>query len=77
MYIRLMNFITNNKLFYKDQFGFQKGKLTYMALISFIDRITESLDKGDCIVGIKLDFSKAFDIVNHEILLQNLSMYRI
>ena len=77
MYIRLMNFITNNKLLYKYQFGFQKGKSTYMALIFLIDRITEALDKGDCVIGIYLDFSKAFDTVNHEILLQKLSMYGI
>ena len=48
-----------------------------MALILLIDRITEALDKGDCVVGIYLDFSKAFDNVNHEILLQKLSMYGI
>ena len=77
MYIRLMNFITNNKLLYKYQFGFQKGKSTYMALILLIDRITEALDKGDCVVGTYLDFSKAFDTVNYEILLQKLSMYGI
>ena len=77
MYSRLMNFITNNKLLYKYQFGFQKGKSTYMALILLIDKITEALDKGDCVVGIYLDFSKAFDTVNHDILLQKLSMYGI
>ena len=70
MYSKLMNFITNNKLLYKYQFGFQKGKSTYMALILLIDKITEALDKGDCVVGIYLDFSKAFDTVNHDILPQ-------
>ena len=48
-----------------------------MALIVLIDRITEALDKGGCVVGIYLDFSKTFDTVNHEILLQKLSMYGI
>ena len=58
MYNRLMNFITNNKLLYKHQFGFQKGRSTYMALILLIDKITEALDKGDCVVGIYLDFPR-------------------
>ena len=73
MYIRLMNFITNNKY----QFGFQKDKSTCMALILLIDRITEALVKGDCVVGIYLEFSKAFDTVNHEIVLQKISTYGI
>ena len=66
-----------DKLLYKHQFGFQKGKSTYMALMLLIDKITETLDNGDCLVGIYLDFSKAFDTVNHYILLQKLSMYGV
>ena len=77
MYNRLMDFITRNKLLYKYQFGFQKGKSAYMALMLLIDKITEALDNGDCVVGIYLDFSKAFDTVNHDILLQKLSMYGV
>ena len=51
-YNRLMDFITRNKLLYKHQFGFQKGKSTYMALMLLIDKITEALDNGYCNVGI-------------------------
>ena len=39
-----------------------------MALIVFIDKISEALEKGDCVVGIFLDFSEAFDTVDHTIL---------
>ena len=37
-----------------------------------MDKITKSLDNGDKVIGIYLDFSKAFDTVNHDILLQKL-----
>ena len=77
MYSRLMDFITRNKLLHKHQFGFQKGKSTYTALMLLIDKITEALDNGNRVVGINLDFSKAFDVVNHDIVLQKLSMYGV
>ena len=72
-----MDFITRNKLLYKHQFGFQNGKSTYMALMLLIDKITEALDNGDCVVGIYLDCSKTLDTVNHDIWLQKLSMYGV
>ena len=46
VYNRLIAYITNNKLFYEYQFGFQKGKSTYLALILLVDKITEALDRG-------------------------------
>ena len=70
-------FVNNNDLLYRYQFGFQKGKSTYMALLLLVDKITEALDKGECVVGIFLDFSKVFDTVNHDILLQKLNLYGV
>ena len=43
-----------------------------MALIVLIDKIMKAIDEGDYVIGLFLDFSKAFDTVNHEILLRKL-----
>ena len=75
MYNRLLKYINDNNSLYKYKFGFQKGKSTHMALIVLVDKISEALEKGDCVVGIFLDFSKAFDTVDHTILLQKLNFY--
>ena len=48
-----------------------------MAIIKLMDRIIDALERGHFMVGIFLDFSKAFDTVNHEILLSKLSKYGI
>ena len=77
MYNRLICFINDNKLLYDYQFGFQKGKFTYMAMVILIEKISEALDRGDCVIGVFLDFSKAFDTVDHKILLQKLEIYGI
>ena len=68
MYDRLISYINDNKYLYKYQFGFQKGKSTYLAIMMLVDKITEALDQGESVVGVFLDFSKALDTVDHNIL---------
>ena len=77
MYIRLMCSINDNKLLYDYQLGFQKGKSTYMAMVILIEKISEALDRGDCVICVLLNIFKAFDTVDHKILLQNLEIYGI
>lgn len=77
MYARLMSFINKHNLLYNLQFGFRKGYNTNLALITLIDKLSEALDNGNHVVGVFLDFSKAFDTVNHNILLKKLNTYGI
>ena len=48
-----------------------------MAMVTLIERICDALDRGDCVIGVFFDFSKAFDTVDHIILMQKLEIYGI
>ena len=77
MYSRLLNFLDYHKILIGNQFGFRKLHSSYMALMSMMDQVTKALDNGECVIGILLDFSKAFDTVNHSILIDKLYHYGI
>jgi hypothetical protein len=77
MYNRMINFITSSKLLYKYQFGFRENHSTNMALVMLIDQILSSLDQSETVIGVFIDLKKAFDTVNHEILLSKLDRYGI
>ena len=70
-------FISNNSILYENQFGFQKGKSTHFAIMFLIDMITEAPDRGKRLIGVFLDFSNAFDTIDHDILLEKLGKYGI
>ena len=74
---RLCNFLELHHKLYDFQFGFRKHHSTVLALIEVLDNIYEHLDKREHIIGIYLDLQKAFDTVNHDILLYKLSNYGI
>ena len=74
---RLNSFLKVNRILYDYQFGFRSNHSTVLALIEVIDNIYYHLDNKDYIVGIYLDLQKAFDTVNHEILLCKLYNYGI
>ena len=77
MYNKLPSVLDGYKFLFSYQFGFRKHHSTYMALMTLTDNLTNCLDNDEYAIGIYLDFSKAYDIVDHSFLLQNLSSYGI
>ena len=77
MYSRFIDFIEINDILYKNQFGFQRGKSTEHALLDLYRNIVQSIKSEEKTSCIFLDFAKAFDTVNHEILLGKLEHYGI
>ena len=77
LYSRLINYIDKFQLLYKYQYGFRKNHSTDHALIELVDQIRFSIDNNQMTGGIFVDLSKAFDTVNHEILIGKLEHYGI
>ena len=77
MYNRLVEYLDMLNILNDKQFGFRRLHSSYMALMALMDKLIDSLEKGEYVVGIFLDFSKVFDTVNHDIMLQKLSHYGI
>ena len=67
---QLVNFLEKLSILYQYQFGFRKGHSTGQAIAEIADNLRKSIDNNMYTCGVFLDFSKAFDTVNHSILLQ-------
>ena len=77
MHKQLYVFLEDNNVLFKNQFGFRKKCSTAHSLIEITEKIRESIDSGKYGCGIFIDLKKAFDTVNHEILLRKLEHYGI
>ena len=77
MFVRVLSFLDKENVIYKQQFGFRPKHSTTHAIISITEKIREALDKGKFACGVFVDLQKAFDTVNHKVLLKKVYQYGI
>ena len=74
---QLSEYFISNNLFCPQQYGFQKNSSTELAALDLLDRVLDQMDKHKIPINFHIDLSKAFDSLQHDILLDKLTYYGV
>lgn len=74
---QLYKYFNEQKLFYEGQYGFRCQHSTELAALEILDRIVCAMDSNEIPINIYLDLSKAFDTLDHQILLNKFKYYGV
>ena len=74
---RLRNFIDKNNLLFDGQYGFRVNRSTGLALTELVDTILNALDNNKYCIGVFIDLKKAFDTVDHTLLVKKFKYYGV
>lgn len=77
IYNQLYKFLETNNIITNQQNGFRKGKSTNLAIYDLLKPVLTNIDKKNPICSIFMDMTKAFDYVNHKLLLSKLESYGV
>lgn len=77
IYSRLFTYFESKNIIVNNQYGFRQNHSTHMALLDMYDRLSTAIDRNEYAVGVFIDLSKAFDTLNHNILLEKLEHYGV
>ena len=74
---QLYNYCESNGLIYKSQYGFREKHSTELACAEYVDKMLNELDKKKIPISVFIDLSKAFDTLDHNIMLYKLEHYGV
>lgn len=75
LFNRMVNYLDKFNMLSMHQFGFRPNNSTFMPIINLVDLVTANFEAHNHSIGIFLDIKKAFDVIDHKILLRKLDYY--